>query len=141
MAFGYFFALMPPDNAATVAVGAAVAFPQDGAASGICRASASEFFLPAIGVYEISWQVSVSEAGQLVLGLDGGPGMVVLSDTMVGRATGTSQIVNHVLVATTAPDSILSVLNPPGNAAALTVTPLAGGAHAVSASLVIKQVL
>jgi hypothetical protein len=140
MKFGYFYALMPPDNAATIAVSAAVNFPQDGAASGISRASDSEFILPAIGVYEISWQVSVSEGGQLVIGLDSGSGVVEQPATVAGRATGTSQIVNQVLLTTTSPASILTVRNPTGNPTALTVTPIAGGTHAVSASLVIKQI-
>ena len=37
-------------------------------------------------------------------------------------------------------NSILSVRNPTGNSTALTVTPLAGGNHPVSASLAIKQI-
>ena len=36
--------------------------------------------------------------------------------------------------------SALTVRNPAGNAAALTVTPLAGGTHPVSAHLVITQI-
>lgn len=138
-AFGYFYALMPPDNADTVAAASAVDFPRELGTSTISRHSASEFILPAIGSYEVSWQVSVSEAGQLVLGLDSGSGVVELPDTVVGRATGTSQIVGHVVVVTTSATSILSVRNPAGNTPALTVTPLAGGTHPVSASLVIKQ--
>ncbi len=140
MTFGYFYALMPPDNSSTVAASSAVEFPRNGAANGISRASASQFNLPAIGVYDVSWQVSVSEAGQLVLGLDSGSGVVELPDTVVGRATGTSQITGRVLVTTTSANSILSVLNPAGNSPALTVTPLAGGTHPVSASLVIMQI-
>ncbi|HET7928546.1 MAG TPA: hypothetical protein VFM40_03250 [Actinomycetota bacterium] len=138
--FGYFYALMPPDNADTVAAASAVDFPRELGTSTIARASASEFVLPAIGVYEVSWQVSVSEAGQLVLGLDSGSGVVELPDTVVGRATGTSQIVGHVVVITTSAFSKLSVRNPAGNTPALTVTPLAGGTHPVSASLLIKQI-
>ena len=143
MAFGYFYTLMPGDPDASVAVGAAVNFPRDGAASGILRDSPSEFILPAIGVYEVFWQVSVSEPGQLVLGLElDSVSEVVVEQaySVVGRATGTSQIVNQVLIRTTEVDSILSVRNPTGNSTALTVTPLAGGTHAVSASLVIKQI-
>jgi collagen triple helix repeat protein len=143
-AFGYFYALMPPDNAATVAAASAVGFPRDGAVSdavsGIRRASASQFILPAIGVYDISWQVSVAEAGQLVLGLDSGSGVVEQPDTVVGRATGTSQIMDHVLLTTTSANSILTVRNPAGNTPALTVTPLAGGTRAVSASVLIMQI-
>ena len=141
-AFGYFYALMPGDNAATVAPGAALDFPRNGATNGISRSgsSFSIFILPAIGTYEIFWQVSISEAGQLVLGLDSGSGAVEQPYSVAGRAALTSQITNHVLLMTTTVNSLLTVRNPSGNAAALTVTPIAGGTHAVSASLLIKQI-
>ena len=58
----------------------------------------------------------------------------------VGRATGTSQIVGMAIVTTTTINSILTVRNPAGNAAALTITPLAGGTRPVSAHLVITQI-
>jgi hypothetical protein len=137
IAFGYFYALMPGDNSDTVAGGTAIDFPRNGASSGIVRASASEFVLPQIGVYEISWQASVAEPGQLVLWLDG----IEQADSVVGRATGTSQIANHVLLETTVAGSRVTVRNPSGNSPALTLTPTAGGTHSVSASLVIKQIL
>ncbi|MCP3167882.1 hypothetical protein [Myxococcus qinghaiensis] len=140
LAFGYFYALMPPDNAATVAAGGAVDFPQDGSVSGITRASSEEFILPAIGVYEISWQVSVTETGQLIVGLDSGAGVVEQVSTVAGRATGASQITNHVLITTTVVNSVVSIRNPVGNTPALTITPLAGGARPVSATLLIKQI-
>ena len=57
----------------------------------------------------------------------------------IGRATGTSQITGLSLVTTTTVNSVLTVRNPAGNAAALTVTPLAGGTRPVSAHLVITQ--
>lgn len=58
--------------------------------------------------------MSVTEAGQLILTLDG----VDLPETVVGRATGTSQIVGMYLVETTAINSVLTVRNPTGNASA-----------------------
>ncbi|MHB8882445.1 MAG: hypothetical protein ACYC69_13160 [Thermodesulfovibrionales bacterium] len=132
-----FYAMMPPDNAATVAPGMDVSFPQDGptSASGITRIGPSSFMLPAIGTYEVMFQVSVMEPGQLVVGLNG----VELPYTVVGRATGTSQIVGMALVSTTVVNSILSIRNPAGGFIALTITPLAGGFSPVSAHLVIKQ--
>ena len=134
--FADFFALMPGDNADTVAPGTPVDFPQDGPNSGdILRASASEFILPAIGTYQVFFEVPVDEAGQLQLELNGAP----LAYTVVGRATGTSQIVGKFLVETTVINSTLRVINPAGNAAALTITPLAGGANPVSAHLVIER--
>jgi hypothetical protein len=137
LAFAYFYAVMPPDNAATIAIGAAVEFPRNGAANGmITRINAREFTLPAVGVYEVFWQVSINEPGQLAVWLNG----TLQAFTVAGRATGTTQIVNQVLITTTVVDSILTIRNS-GSASALTVTPLAGGANPVSATLVIKQIL
>ena len=127
---------MPPDNAATVAPGAAVDFPNDGPQSGsITSPTASTFQLAAIGTYRVTFQVSVSEAGQLILQLNNAD----LAYTVVGRATGTSQIVGDSLVTTTTVNSVLEVVNPSGNSTALTITPLAGGTRPVSASLVIQK--
>lgn len=136
--FADFFALMPPDNAATVASGGDVSFPQDGPASAgtqIFRASDHSFNLGTVGTYQVLFQVSVSEFAQLDLALNGAE----LPYTVVGRATGTSQIVGLALVQTTLINSILSVRNPAGNPVALTITPLAGGTHPVSAHLVITR--
>lgn len=53
--FADFYALMPPDNAATVAPGTDVSFLQDGpnSGSGISRLGASSFNLADIGTYQI----------------------------------------------------------------------------------------
>ena len=68
-----FYALMPPDNAATVAPGTDVSFPQDGPNSGsdISRINANSFNLTLIGTYQVLFEVSVDEAGQLILTLNG----------------------------------------------------------------------
>lgn len=132
-----FFALMPGDNSSTVALGAAVQFPQDGytsLSSTIVRASASTFTLPTVGNYEVIFQVSVTEAGQLSLAIGG----VGLPNTVVGRATGTSQIFGHCVISTSVINEVLSVINPPGNSTALTITPIAGGTASVSATLFIR---
>ncbi len=138
IAFADFFALTPPDNAATVAVGGDVDFPQDGPTSSttIIRMTASNFQLAAIGTYQVLFQVSVSEAGQLLLTLNGAD----LAYTVVGRATGTSQIVGMALVTTTSLNSTLTVRNPAGNSTALTITPLAGGTRPVAAHLIVTQI-
>jgi hypothetical protein len=135
--FADFYALMPGDNAATVGVGQSVLFPRNGptSASTITRLTAGTFNLAAIATYMVQFQVSVTEAGQLVLTLNGGE----LVYTVAGRATGTSQIVGIALVTTTVPNSVLSVQNPSVNSTALTITPVAGGALPVSAHLVIQQ--
>lgn len=138
LGYADFYALMPPDNSATVAPGTDVSFPQDGpiANANISRLGPSSFNLGVIGSYQILFQVSVDEAGQLILTLDGQD----LAYTVAGRATGTSQIVGMAVVTTTAVNSVLTVRNPAGNAAALTITPLAGGTRPVSAHLVITQI-
>ncbi len=135
--FADFYGLMPPDNAATVAPGTDVSFPQDGpgSGSGIVRSGPGAFRLADIGTYQVLFQVSVTEAGQLILTLNGAD----LAYTVAGRATGTSQIVGMAIVETTVVNSLLTVRNPAGNAAALTITPLAGGTRPVSAHLVITQ--
>ena len=134
--FAEFYALMPGDNAATVGAGAAVQFPQNGPLSGsITRSTASTFVLSAAGTYRVSFVVSVTEPGQLEVDLNGTP----VAYTVVGRATGTSEIVGESLVIAGAGD-VLSVINPAGNSPALPITPLGGGTHPVSASLVIQKV-
>jgi len=133
-AFADFYALMPGDNAATVAPGTDVEFPQNGPTSGsIARTGASTFNLPSIGTYQVLFQVSVDQAGQLILTLNGAD----LAYTVVGRATGTSQIVGICLVQTSVVNSVLTVRNPAGNSTALTITPIAGGTRPVSAHLTI----
>ena len=128
---------MPPDNSAAVAPGTDVNFPQDGPNSGssITRTRSSSFNLSEIGTYQVSFNVSISEVGQLELTLNGAP----LEYTVVGRATGTGDVLKIFLVNTTTINSVLTVRNPAGNATALTITPLAGGTAPVSAHLIIIQ--
>ena len=102
----------------------------------IGRLGPSSFNLGPIGTYQILFHVSVTEAGQLILTLNGQD----LDYTVAGRATGTSQIIGMAVVTTTAVNSVLTVRNPAGNPAALTITPLAGGTRPVSAHLVITQI-
>ena len=60
-------------------------------------AGPSSFNLAQIGTYHILFQVSVIEAGQLILTLNGAD----LAYTVAGRATGASQIVGMAIVTTT----------------------------------------
>ena len=138
LGYADFYALMPPDNSATVAPGTDVSFPQNGPITNtnIGRLGPSSFNLGPIGSYQVLFQVSVTEAGQLILTLNGQD----LEYTVAGRATGTSEIVGMAIISTTAVNSVLTVRNPAGNAAALTITPLAGGTRPVSAHLVITQI-
>ncbi|WP_159476554.1 hypothetical protein [Dyadobacter sp. 3J3] len=135
LAFADFYALSPPDNAATVSPGNAILFPGTAIVTGeIQRIGAGSFLLAAPGVYQISFQVSVIEAGQLVLNIDG----TDLAYTVVGRAAGSSQIVGMSLVETSG-FSTLQLRNSSSSFSALTITPLAGGTNPVSAHLVITR--
>ena len=129
---------MPSDNSATVAIGADVEFPNDGPVSGtdIMRVGPSSFKLASIGTYQILFQVSINEAGQLVISLNN----LEQAYTVVGRATGTSQLVGLCLLQTLTVDNILTIRNPAGSSTALTITPLAGGTSSVSAHLVITRI-
>ncbi len=134
--FADFFAIMPPDNAGTVAPGGDVQFPRNGPSSGsIGRVGFGQFILPSNGAYQIMFQVSVNEPGQLVITLNG----VDLPTTVTGRSGGTSQVVGLAIVQNTQANSILSIRNPAGNSLALTISPIAGGNRPVSAHLVITK--
>ncbi len=137
MSFADFYALMPPDNPGTIAPGADVAFPRNGpiANTNIGRLSDSAFSLEEIGTYQILFQVSATEAGHLILTLNGEE----LDYTVVGHATRSSQIVGMAIVTTTAERSILTVRNPAASETALTITPTAVGPTPISAHLVITQ--
>lgn len=137
MGFADFYALMPPDNADTVAAGTDVDFPQDGpnSGTGIARAGVDSFTLTDVGTYQVLFQAPVSGSGQLVLTLNGAE----LPYTVAGRNSGASQIVGMALVTTTAPNSVLTVRNPEGTNGPLALTPTAGGTEPVSAHLVITQ--
>jgi len=133
--FADFYALMPGDNAATVGIGGEVQFPQDGpATAGIYRITPSRFMLAAIGTYQVMFQVSVDEAGQLGIALN----TVLIASSVVGRATGTSQLTGVSLITTSTVNTFLSIKNA-GSFSALTVTPVAGGTNPVSAHLVITR--
>jgi len=119
-------------------VGSDVQFPEAGPTSsgGITSTGVSTFQLAAVGTYQIFFQVSIDEPGQLDLTVNDSE----LAYTVVGRATGTSQLVGEALVTTSSADSILTVRNPLGNSTALTITPKAGGTSPVSAHLVITRI-
>lgn len=97
------------------------------------RSSSNTFSLTEAGTHLIMFQVNVTEAGQLVIALN----YAELAYTVSGRATGTSQIMQTSIITTTDESTQLSIRNPASEAAALTITPLAGGTEPVSAHLII----
>lgn len=134
-----FFALQGgafDDNPVAIAPAAAIAFPQDGFVSvggDIVRTGASTFQLVSAGIYRVEFQVSVTEPAQLQLRLTS---TGAIASSVVGRATGNTQIVGISYVTAVAGD-ILEVIN--ASAIDINVTNLAGGTHAVSAHLVITR--
>jgi hypothetical protein len=129
---------MPGDNSSTIGVGTAIEFPQGTPGIGITRlggVSSTEFVLANIGSYFVNFQASVDEPGQLMIRLDG----VEIADSVVGRALGTSQMVGISIITTSSPGSVIEIINPSGNSTALTMTPIAGGTHSVSAHLTILR--
>jgi hypothetical protein len=136
--YASFGALMPGDNAATIAVGAPILFPSvrpARAATGITALTSSTFNLAAIGDYDIYYQASITEPGQLGVVVNG----TLDPYSVAGRAGPTTQISNKFTLRTTVINTVISVNNPAGNATALTLTPIAGGTHSVSAQLVITR--
>jgi hypothetical protein len=125
------------DNSPPVAAGGAVVFARNGSTSGTAtRLGPSSFNLPVIGTYLVLFQVDVTAAAQLMLRLNGG----LVLDSVVGRATGSSQITGMSLVTTTLVNSVLEVINPPGNATTIAVPPDDGGTQPISAHLVIIRI-
>ena len=138
MEYADFYALMPPNNAADVAPGDDLDFPQDGPSNGtaISRTGPDSFNLVGTGVYQILFCVEVNQSGQLVLTLNG----TELPYTVTGRYTGSSMIVGMSIIQTSAANSVLTVRNPSGNFTTLGITPLAGGTWPVSAHLIILKI-
>ena len=136
--FAEFYALMPPNNPATIPPGAPVEFPNFGPANGngIFGVSNNTYQLNSIGTYRVSWVVSVAEPGQLGLQLNG----VLIGSTISGRSSGSTQIVGDQLIVTTSSFSTLRLINPPGSPSSLTISPYAGGNQPVSATLVITRI-
>jgi hypothetical protein len=79
----------------------------------------------------------VTQPGQLQLSLNSIP----LPETVVGRATGTTQIIGMSLVTTATSGSVLQVINPSGNnPLGLTIPFDDGGTQSISAHLVIIRI-
>jgi hypothetical protein len=131
--YGYFYLSGP----LVIPSGGSVPFAQTGPASGIVRSgiNGTDFVLPDAGVYEITWQVPIAQAGALDLALNG----TELPETVVGRDTGTTQIVGNVLINASA-SSVLNVRVPSSNPSALTTTFVVSGGSFVTGSLVIKRI-
>lgn len=135
ISYADFYALVSDDTA--VAPGADVSFPLNGAIANtdIGRVSNTSFLLAETGTYLITYQASVTEAGQLVLTLNGAE----LPYTVVGRTATGAEIVGTTILTTTADNAVITVRNPATNTDPITLTADAGGSNAASAHLVIVR--
>ncbi len=135
------------DYAATVAAGARVPFPRSGPTNipvtgiaNITNIDGSSFNLPVVGTYEVTFRVQTTEPGQLQLELNG-LGIAYTTAGNQNAPDGGHEIVGNSYITTTVPNSVLAVINPPGNSPALTITPADGAStHANAQTITIKQI-
>jgi len=118
-----------------------VPFPRSGPTLGsITRVDLSSFQLAHVGTYEVTFKVQTTKPGQLQLELNGTDVVDSVSSSQSGSSFGANPIVGNCFITTTAPNSVLAVINPDGNAAALTITPANGAnTHANAQSITIKR--
>ncbi len=133
------------DYAATVAVQTTagtgiVPFPRNGPTFGApavrSGSAPGAFVVATAGIYEVSWNIAFLEASQLQLAVNNAR----VNNTTSFSGAGTQLNQNTVLVSLAAGD-VVSVINPSGNAAALTVQTADGSlTHAQAPSFVIKRI-
>lgn len=133
------------DYAATVAAGAPVPFPRNGAnsGSGIARTFNpynESFTLPNTGTYEVTFNVSTTEPGQLQLAFRVDTTYTPIAHTTAVGAGGTNGgPIGGTFFITATAGQALAVINPAGNPAALTITPAGTLTYANVPTLTIKQ--
>lgn len=117
-----------------------VPFPRTGPDTGAgVRVDGSSFTL-APGTYRVTATVHTTEPGQLELELAG----VAVDNSNFGNANPTSGghpiIVDAIITVPPGPGEVLAVINPAGNATALTITPADGNlTHAYAQKLLIEK--
>ena len=143
----------------SVAAGSAINFPRLSAPSiggiiindpGPLQSNNTEFILPSIGTYRVTWHISVDEPAQWGLFINtaptiGGGGLfsqvttALGAPSQVGQAIGTSQLVGDVIFQNSVAGSAIQVRNYASSAGAVTVTPVPGGTQAQAVSLIIQR--
>lgn len=138
LGYADFYALMPTDNAAAIAPGEDIAFPEQSyiGSTSIARTTDSSFTFTEAGTYLVFFNAATSEAAQLVLTLND----TELGYTLSGNDSALSQI-SGVSVIQAAADSVLTLRNPSSSTTSVTLTPSAGGDSPVSAHLTIIRLV
>lgn len=141
----------------SVASGSALNFPRASAPAvggivinnpGPTQANNSEFILPSVGTYRVTWHISVDEPAQLSLWINTGPapagglfselGAASGAPANVGRSIGSSQLVGDVIFRNTVANSAIQIRNY-ASQSAVSVTPQPGGTRAQAVSLIIQR--
>ncbi len=141
----------------SVAFGSAVNFPRASAPAvggivinnpGPSQSNNTEFILPSVGTYRVTWHISVDEPAQLSLWINSGPapagglfselGAASGAPANVGRSIGSSQLVGDVIFRNTVANSAIQIRNY-ASQSSVSVTPQPGGTRAQAVSLIIQR--
>ena len=141
----------------SVASGSALNFPRASAPAvggifinnpGPSQSDNTEFILPSVGTYRVTWHVSVDEPAQWSLWINTGaafPGGLFSelrtasgAPSNVGRSIGSSQLVGDVIFRNTVANSAIQIRNF-ASPVSLSITPQPGGTQAQAVSLIIQR--
>jgi hypothetical protein len=117
---------------------------------GGAQTNTTEFILPSVGTYRVTWHISVDEPAQWSLWIStaaspapGGQFNQVTTASgapgQVGQATGTAQLVGDVVFRNTVANSAIQIRNYAASGGTVTVTPLPGGTQAQAVVLIIQR--
>ncbi|MBQ9349266.1 MAG: collagen-like protein, partial [Oscillibacter sp.] len=131
-----FYALMPSDNADSIAPGGTVCLPNSGPNSGGCitRTGPDCFQLEEAGIYLILFNAAVQDQGQMVLHLNDADLPVSVSGQM-----GSLNQISGISLVTAPAGAELSLRNPADSNSPLTLSKAEDGCGSLSAHLVIMQ--
>ena len=97
-----------PGENMSIPVNGAISFSQTAVAnSTIQRSSSADFVLPEVGTYEVAFQLSVNEAAQVGISLNG----FAVASSVVGRSSGGTQVVGLSFITTTISFTTLRIVN------------------------------
>lgn len=117
---------------------------------GVAQTNNTEFLLPAQGTYRVTWRISVDEPAQWSLWIGAAPSqapgglfnphtVALGTPSTVGQATGTSQLIGDVVIATPFANAVIQIRNFAASGGTVTVTPLPGGTQAQAVGLIIER--
>lgn len=134
--YGSYYALAPADNPNPITAGQAVAFPSVASSDGVVQTSPTTFNLVEPGTYNVNYRINSSTAGQLQVALNGAG----VAYTTTGINAGNDVISGNTMITTTAPNTLLSIINPATNTTSVTVAQNAGGTVPTASQLNITKI-